>query len=126
MLATSDIAIMRGIAESSMLDEAVVLTRTAGDWSRPGNDSVSASAPCVAGLRMTATKETTDGNQVAVSDAEIRLPAGTVVTNHDRIQINERHGEALIEPLLFAVVGVDAGRTATVVRALQITGNNAR
>jgi hypothetical protein len=75
---------------------------------------------------MTAVRETTDGNQVAVSDAEIRLPTGTAVTNHDRIQITHRHGEALTYPLLFAVVGVDAGRTAVVVRALQITGNNSR
>jgi hypothetical protein len=126
MLSASNIATMRDVAELSMLDTAIVLTRAVGDWGHPGADGTSASAPIPAGLRMTVTKETMDGNQVAVSDAEIRLPVGTVVTNHDRIQIAKRHSETLTTPLLFAVVGVDAGRTAVVVRALQIIGNNAR
>lgn len=75
---------------------------------------------------MTAVKETMDGNQAAVSDAEIRLPVGTAVTNADRIQIMKRHGEELTYPLLFGVVGIDFGRTAIVVKALQITGNSTR
>jgi hypothetical protein len=47
-----------------------------------------------------------DGTEVVLTDAVLRLPIDSVVTNVDRVQVTHRYGEMLLTPWTFAVIGM--------------------
>ena len=57
------------------------------------------------GLEMVSPEEEQASGEVSVIDAHLRLPIDTVVTEHDRIRVEQRYNEALTNPLVFEVEG---------------------
>jgi len=72
------------------------------------------------------SKETLDGSEVKVVNAEIRIPAGTTVTNKYRVQLTKINGETLNPVKYFAIIGEPWETLSEIVLNVKLlTGNSA-
>jgi hypothetical protein len=58
---------------------------------------------------------------VAVSAAVVRLPSTTDVDLRDRVKLTHRHGTALTTPIVYGIIGVRRGPTATLLDLEAVT-----
>jgi hypothetical protein len=106
-LQTTELGRLQDTQEGAMMDTCVVLTFAEGvtnEYGKP-KPGYQAGSAIECGFNATARKEVMDGAQVAITDAQLRLPIGTTITNLDRLRITHRHGVALTTPLTFAIIG---------------------
>lgn len=104
---SNELARMRATQESAMMDTCVRLQRSeaaADDYGRP-QPVYSEAETLSCGFDPSKSKEVMDGTQVVLTDAVLRLPIGTEISNLDRIKITHRHGEALTNAPVYAIVG---------------------
>jgi hypothetical protein len=99
---------MRDTQDSAMMDTCILGARVELAFDEYGMPVVgwSWSDPLVCGLNPTKYIEVMDGTEVVLTDAVLRLPIDSVVTNVDRVQVTHRYGEMLLTPWTFAVIGV--------------------
>jgi hypothetical protein len=89
-----------------MMDTCILLAYSAAqDDYGNASPTWTAGNPIACGLDPTAQSEVMQGTQVVVSDAELRLPIDTVVSNLDRVEITHRHGEELDTHQFVEVIG---------------------
>jgi hypothetical protein len=103
-LRANDLAMMRSVAQETMLDTCVIQTLTStGDGYDISADSWSDSAALDCGYQPARAREIMGGAQVIMMPATIRLPDGTSVTHLQRIKLTKRYGTTLTTPLYFAI-----------------------
>jgi hypothetical protein len=105
-LTAAELAEMRECQVASLQDTCKVLaySATTDDYGLP-KASYTPGAAQACGFDPTSSREVQEGSQVAVVDARLRLPLGTVVTSRDRVQITHRFGEALSSPETYSIIG---------------------
>lgn len=128
MLTAADLATMRTVQASAMLDTCTlrVWAPTVDAWgSEIAGWTQRTGVPC--GLDVTGTRQKerrrADGT-ISISQATLRLALadGTTLTAKDSVVITHRHGEALNPPLTFGIDGpVERGPTAIVVRLVEVS-----
>ena len=70
--------------------------------------------------------EVADGSEMAVIDAEIRIPAGTTVNNKDHVLLTHINGTDITDKY-FEIVGEPFSLTREIVlKCIQLTGGAAR
>lgn len=125
MLTSAELTSMASVAESSMLDTAVIRTATTTyDAVGGAVQSWTESLPVRCGVEYTSerTPETIEiaGVRYAV-DATIRLPVAMSVASTDQIKVTRRYGATLSPAWLFEVLGTPRrGPTAYIIKARQI------
>jgi hypothetical protein len=99
---------MRDTQDSAMMDTCQLGERVELSHDAYGMPVVgwSWSDPVVCGLNPTKYVEVMDGTEVVLTDAVLRLPIDSVVTNVDRVRVTHRYGEMLVAPWTFAVIGM--------------------
>jgi len=112
-------------AADVMYDRCQVLTRQLVETDTHNRPvyAYEAQPETACGVRTAVNRETTDaeGNVVLV-DYVIRLPHGTVVTDHDRFRITQRYGWPAYAPVDCELVGaVQRGPTAVTITAKEVT-----
>jgi hypothetical protein len=120
---------MRATAESTFLDHCELGAMPAHVWgSADTNNGAPVFGNAIAcGFQPMPAGEVSDGSQVPMYDAVLRLPYNTDVTNLDRVKITHRHGAALATPEYFTVYGHPAlGPSALVLKLKHYTGPTTR
>lgn len=99
---------LRSTQESAMMDTCKILAYSAGSRSDLGSYPGPVYTPGAAlacGYTPGGRELELDDKTLLVTDGALRLPIGTTVAHHDRVQLTHRHGEALANPLTFEIVG---------------------
>jgi len=98
---------MRLHQDGAMQDVCVPMTMTGGD----GDDynipivAYADGASLACGLRMVRPDEAMGEAEVALFEAELRLPVDTDISHLDRVRVTHRYGEVLETPLTFELAG---------------------
>ena len=92
---------------ASMQDTCQLLTYTEGVTDAYGKPTITytpgASLAC--GYNATRQVEVMEGTEVAITDATLRLPAGTSIDHRDRVKITHRLGVALAAQPVYSFIG---------------------
>lgn len=123
----AELAGMRTVQESAMMDTCVLLTYTATmDNYGTEIDTPVESDPLACGYDPTSAGKReyrrADGT-IAMLDGTLRLAIddGETVTAKDRVRITKRHGETLPVPLMFGLDGLpERGPTGVVLRLVRV------
>lgn len=105
------LARMQAAAVASMWDTCVRLVYSGSQQDDYGRDIAvytPQSPALVCGFNATAHREVMVDSQVALTDAVVRLPIDTVLSNLDRIRITHRHGVALTDAVDYEILGEPA------------------
>jgi hypothetical protein len=123
-LKATDLAAMRAVAEASMGDTCRILVyddTTVNAYGKVTPAWIESLVDVRCGFNATAQRETMDGSQVAITDAVLRLPLGTVLSHLDHVKITKQQGETLTPAPEFAVIGEPRqGATALVVNLRRV------
>ena len=93
--------------DGAMMDTCVIVIWSQGaadTYGKPKN-VYTPGDQLACGFNATARREVMDGAQVAITDAQMRLPIGTEIGHLDQVQVTHRHGVRLSTPLTFAILG---------------------
>lgn len=94
--------------DGAMMDLCIILQHVDGatdDYGKPV-EVYQPGQPQICGFDAAARKEVMDGAQAAITDAQMRLPIGTVISNLDRVQVTHRHGVELSDQPVFGLLGI--------------------
>ena len=106
-IGTAERSSLEGFIEGAMLDECTIdaYTEDVGELNEPLVSYVSGE-PVICRFRGKSANWTPTADYgLASVDALLQLPKGSEITSRDQVTITKRFGEALAEPLVFAVVG---------------------
>lgn len=123
-LSSGELASMRRVQTDSMIDECVlVIYSNSGDnpigeptAGYSDGDTVKCS------FNPVSNREVSEGSDVTVSDATIRLPMTVSLQPRDRVRITKIAHETLAEPLTYEVIGAPQHRKTTFVLDLRYIG----
>jgi head-tail adaptor len=107
----AELAELRDAQVSAMMDTCELLKRTeAGqdEYGMPVEQWVILSV-VACGLDVRGSREAVEGGGRRLFDARLRLPIGTNITGMDRLRVTKRHGELMVEQIMYEAVG-DARR----------------
>lgn len=125
MLSANDLAAMRAVQETAMMDTCVVLTRketSVNSFGLPDVRYVEGEA-IACGFNPKNTKNVLVGTNLAVTDGEFRLPLGTTISANDRIRLTHRYGSALASAQTYDVVGEPIQGPSAVVVYVRLAAN---
>lgn len=107
-LLSDELTRLQATQDGAMMDTCVILTWVEGaidEYGKPAEVYEPSELPTICGFDATARKEVMDGAQVAITDAQMRLPIGTAISHLDRVQVTHRNGVA-ITAQTFALIGM--------------------
>ncbi len=124
---------MQATQEAAMMDSCVLLKRSDGasdGYGYPGalwTESAPLSCGLDVGARLIASGgEAMGQTQAPLSDARLRLPIGTDITQIDRLKVTHRFGVVLASPVMYSVIGVRKQGPSGLVLDLRLVINEAR
>ncbi len=102
----TDLARMRTSQEGAMQDECEILeySSVSDGYGNP-RARYTAIGTLACGFRHMRPREVLDTGQLAMIDAELRLPVETQIGTHDRIRMTKRYGERLATAEVYEIVG---------------------
>lgn len=107
---TDELSRMQATQEAAMMDSCVLVTKHRESTDGYGNPVYGEldGAEIACGFDPTASREVPDGSEVAITDAQLRLPLAQEVNVQaiSRVTITRRFGVVLASPLLFDVIGL--------------------
>jgi hypothetical protein len=135
-LSSADVAAVRQSAEGLFWDECVILRYTApeqssgyqkfgghyGNWDDE-HEEMEVTTPCqvtIATSTQSGMAEGGDWSQLKNMIGQLLLPAGTSLSNLDRINWTKQLGDALPTPILFEVIGPPAPGLVGIVANIQL------
>lgn len=106
-----------------MRDMCVIMKRQPATGNDPGDVAFADTDEIACGYYPRTKSQVLDnGSQATVTEAEIRLPWGTLIGTEDRIRITAQGGETLDPAPVYGVVGAPYGVVISViVKALRLT-----
>lgn len=124
---------MQATQQAAMMDTCVLLRRSNGASNEYGYPEAlwTESAPLSCGLDVGARLIASGGEamgqtQAPMSDARLRLPIDTDITQIDRVKVTHRFGVVLASPNLYSVIGVRKQGPSGLVLDLRLVTNEAR
>lgn len=124
-VSTAELSRLRAQAQETMLDSCKLGTATQDTGGPYATETYSYSSEIACGFNAKGRRETQDGAQTIITDAELRLPHGTNVINLKRVKITKRLGTALSPEEEYAVIGSPrAGVSGLLVNLQRVVGNS--
>lgn len=127
MLSANDLAAMRAVQETAMMDTCVVLSYSDGatdDYGKPQLTHLP-NAAIACGVRYLQRNYARSGeamDDVGLFATSIRIPLETPLTNKDRIKVTHRFGEALDAAVVYEIAGeIRRGPTCLTVEVRKVT-----
>jgi hypothetical protein len=104
----AELAAMRATQSGAMMDTCLIMRYISGVKDE-GNVPVNAwrtgeSVAC--GFNPAGGREVMEQTQVAIADAQVRLPISTTLDSRDRIKITHRFGEQINQQPTYEVIGL--------------------
>lgn len=125
-LPAAEISALREASEATMGDACKIGTQTQSGWGVNPSESWTYGAPVDCGVDTSRSRQAMDGSEATLTDALIRLPQGTTIGTGSRIKVTYRHGAALAEPEVYAVLGAPRNGLSCIVCACRrLTGESA-
>lgn len=121
---TAELAGMQATQQSAMMDTCVIEAFSFGLTDEYGKQQpvYTAGVATACGFDPNRHSEVMEGAQVAIADAQLRLPLATVIDQRDRVKVTHRFGVALSNPDVYEVIGeVARGPSGVVVDMRNVT-----
>jgi head-tail adaptor len=119
---TTELSRMQGTQDSAMMDSCKILaySAVADDYGNAA-ETYTAGDEMDCGFDPTANREVMDDTEVVITDAALRLPIDTDVSNLDRIQITKRHGVDVADETFEIVGNAERGPSGLVLKLRRVT-----
>lgn len=119
---TTELSRMQGTQDSAMMDSCKILAYSAvvDDYGNAA-ETYTAGDEMDCGFDPTANREVMDDTEVVITDAALRLPIDTDVSNLDRIQITKRHGVAVTAETYEIIGNKERGPSGLVLKLRLVT-----